>query len=66
MRYEARITAYDVMDKVCVAVLVLEAGSFPQESSTVILRSVATVQGTGETDPSQWTRDALVAAIESL
>lgn len=66
MRYEARLTAYDVMDKVCVALLVLEAGDYPQASTTVVLRTVTTVPGIGESEPSEWARDALVAALETL
>lgn len=66
MRYEARLTAYDVMDKVCVALVVLEASDAPQVSTTVVLRTVTTVQGEGEPDPSSWARDALVAALETL
>lgn len=66
MRYEARVTAYDVMDKVCVALVVLEAADVPQVSTQVVLRSVTTVQGEGEPDPSAWARDALVAILETL
>lgn len=66
MRYEARVTAYDVMDKVMIALVVLEASDVPQASQQVVLRSTTTVQGEGESDPSQWARDALVAALEAL
>ena len=66
MRYEARVTAYDVMDKIMVALVVLEASDIPQVSTKVVLRTVTTVQGEGESDPSSWARDALVAALETL
>jgi hypothetical protein len=66
MRYEARVTAYDVMDQVCVAVVVLEASDVPQVSQQVVLRSVTTVRGEGESDPSEWARSALIAALEAL
>ena len=66
MRYELRVTAYDMLDKVAVAIVVLEQGTMPQISTTVVLRSMTTVQGTGESDPSEWARDALVAALETL
>ena len=66
MRYEARVTAYDVMDQITVAVVVLMAGDHPQASAEVVLRSVTTVQGEGESDPSEWARSALIAALESL
>jgi len=66
MRYEARVTAYDVMDRVMVAVVVLEAGDIPQVSQQAVLTSTTTVQGSGESDPREWARDALIAALESL
>lgn len=66
MRYEARVTAFDMLDKVNVAVVILEASDIPQVSTRVVQTTVTTVQGTGESDPLQWTRDALVAAIEAL
>lgn len=66
MRYEARVTAYDMLDQVTVALVVLEASDIPQVSTKVVLRSTTTVRGTGEEDPRQWAIDALVAALESL
>jgi len=66
MRYEARVTAFDMLDKVHVAVVILEASDIPQVSTKVVTTRVTTVQGTGETDPFLWTRDALVAALETL
>lgn len=66
MRYEARVTAYDVMDRVCIALVVLEASDIPQVSTQVVLRRVTTVQGEGESDPLAWARDALVAMLEDL
>jgi hypothetical protein len=66
MRYEARITAYDVLDQVCVALVILEADDAPQVSTRVVHRSVSTERGTGESEPLQWARDALVQALENL
>lgn len=66
MRYEARVTAFDVLDQVHVAMVVYQAGDIPQVSTQVVLRSVTTVRGTGELDPSEWAKDALIAALESL
>ena len=66
MRYEARVTAFDMLDQVHVALVVLEAGDAPQVSQQVVLRSLTTVRGEGESDPSQWARDALVAILETL
>lgn len=66
MRYEARVTAFDVLDQVHVALVIYQAGDIPQVSTQVVLRSVTTVRGTGELDPSEWAKDALIAALESL
>jgi len=66
MRYEARLTAFDMLDQVHIALVILEAGDAPQCSQQVVLRSMTTVRGTGESDPSEWARDALVAALETL
>lgn len=66
MRYEARVTAFDVMDRVHVAVAIFEADQIPQTSSRLVATRVTTVPGTGESDPFLWTRDALVAALETL
>jgi len=66
MRYEARVTAYDMLDQVAIALVVLEAADTPQVSTTVVLRSTTVVRSTGESDPREWARDALVAALEAL
>ena len=66
MRYEARVTAYDVMDRVMVALVVLEAADVPQVSTTVVHRCTTTLRGEGESDPRQWAIDALVGLLESL
>jgi hypothetical protein len=66
MRYEARITAFDVLDRVHIAVAIYEADPIPQTSSRLVATRVTSVPGTGESDPFQWTRDALVAALEDL
>lgn len=66
MRYEARITAFDVLDQVHVAVAIYEADQVPQVSSRLVATRVSAARGTGESDPLQWTRDALVQALENL
>jgi hypothetical protein len=65
MRYEARITAYDTLDHIVIAAVVLAAGNQPQASTEVVWRHLETLQGVGETDPRQWLRDILVAALET-
>lgn len=66
MRYEARVTAYDMLDAICVAAVIWETADDPLTTPTVVLRTAATVPGEGESDPRQWTRDALVALLETL
>jgi hypothetical protein len=66
MRYELRLTGYDMLDQVVTALVILEAGDAPLVSTRVVHRSVATQRGTGESDPLQWARDALVQAVENL
>jgi hypothetical protein len=66
MRYEARVTAYDVLDQVMVSIVLIESSDDPTVSRQVPVRRAVTVQGTGESDPLQWARDALVAILEDL
>lgn len=66
MRYEARMTAYDVMDTVFVTVSVYSQEDVATGSTELAASSSTTVQGTGEADPVEWTRDALIALLETL
>lgn len=66
MRYEARITAYDMLDQVCVAAVLLSADDDPSREPEVALRTVVIARGTGEPEPQRWLRDALVQLAETL
>lgn len=66
MRYEVRLTAFDMLDQVHVAVVILGNRDAGAPLSTVLETRVTTVPGTGESDPSAWTRDALIAALECI
>nr|CRY96853.1 hypothetical protein [uncultured prokaryote] len=66
MRYQLVVTAYDVMDQVFIAVAVGELGPTETHRSVPPLSRSTTVRGTGESDPTEWARDALVAALEVL
>lgn len=66
MRYELRLTAYDVMDTVHVQVAIYSTDEHTMGPSELAGTSTTTVLGTGESDQWQWARDALVAALESL
>lgn len=66
MRYEARVSAYDMLDQVHVTLAVRgTAGSLGAPQELVLARST-TVQGTGELEATKWARDALVAILETL
>lgn len=66
MRYEARVTAYDMLDQICCAVVIFRTEDDPLSRPEVALRASTTVPGTGEVDPAEWIRDALVAILETL
>jgi len=66
MRYELRVTAFDMLDKIHVGVVLLRQGDEPGAPSLPVGTRVSTQQGTGESEPWLWARDALVQAIESL
>lgn len=66
MRYEATITAYDVMDTVTVAYTLRERPDNPEEPTRTVLRGVTSVQGEGQPDPRVWLSDALLSALETL
>lgn len=66
MRYELRLTCYDMLDQVHISTwLSVLTGDDPPQHRSVFAIST-TVRGSGESDPSVWTRDALVAALEAL
>lgn len=66
MRYELRVTAYDVMDNVSVTGYLVATSDSPDTPPKVVLNRTTTLIGTGESDPSQWTTDALVGLLETL
>lgn len=66
MRYELRMTAFDMMDQIHVALVVMQTSDAPDLTTRAVVKSTTTVRSTGESDPSEWARDALVAALEDL
>lgn len=66
MRYEAHVTAFDVMDQVHVAVVVKCQQSVAEGHPMEILTFCTDVQGEGIDSPTLWLRDALVALLEFL
>lgn len=66
MRYELRMTAYDMLDQVCVALVIWSQPDADVTGQVPVLKAATTVRGSGESDPSAWARDALVSALEIL
>lgn len=66
MRYELRLTAYDVMDTVMIAGVVLMTGDHPGDVSTPVLRWTTSIPGVGQQHPGEWTTDTLLGALEAL
>jgi len=57
--------AYDCLDQISVALVITTHADFPdlpQEREAVSVQ----VRGSGEGEPHQWAKDALVAMIEAL
>jgi hypothetical protein len=66
MRYELRLTAFDMLDKVHISwSLRASEGGDPLQLPAAF-EGVATLDGSGENDPLSWVRDALVGALETL
>lgn len=66
MRYELRMTAFDMLDKIHIVVSLVDFGEGPEITHTLVLQRATTVPGTGESEPSRWATDALLAALETL
>lgn len=66
MRYEMRLTAYDMLDSVVCSLVLLSTEQPDPIRWETVLSTATTIQGTGESDPREWARDALVATLEAL
>lgn len=60
------MSAYDVMDYVHVALTLFSQQDVAEGIGSALVHVTTTVEGTGESDPHEWIRDALVAALEAL
>ena len=65
MWISARVTMYDMLDQVCVSAQVW-SDSGTGDPLEEVARASLTFNGSGETDPATWLRDALVALAETL
>lgn len=66
MRYEAHVSAYDVMDQISVGCVVRDIYGATGERPEVVLAVGTILRGEGISDPREWLRDALVAILEVL
>lgn len=66
MYYTATINAYDALGKILVGVVIREKPSPGEDAPAKAETLQIEVDGTGETDPRQWLRDVLVAALERV
>lgn len=63
MRYRLHLSTFDVMDRVEVTARMYDDAS---EDRELVLERSITFKGTGEDDPEDWARDALVALLEVI
>lgn len=66
MRYEARVSAYDVLDQVWVGGSLSSQEEALSTQPSIILHISTQIDGTGESDPREWLRDALIGLLEAL
>lgn len=66
MRYEARITAYDMLDQVMVVVNAQDTARGADQDSGEVLNISVTLEGTGMNGIAPWLKEALVALLGAL
>jgi len=66
MRYELRLTAFDVMDQVWVTVTVQSGADAAERPIELVLARSTQAQGKGTTEATAWTREALEAMLRAL
>jgi hypothetical protein len=66
MRYELRLTAYDMMEDVLVSVELFERGDKPKDPTERVLGTSVQFRGTGSTEATAWIRTALERLLQDL
>lgn len=66
MRYELRLTAFDMLDQVHVSMALYETPEQPFTPSTLAFARTATTRGVGRTDMRGWVVEALTTALHAL
>lgn len=66
MWFSASLFAYDALGQVCINGRVYGDDGLGERQMHELLSCAATVSGSGEDDPREWLRDALIALLEEL
>jgi hypothetical protein len=66
MRYEARITMYDALDRVVVVLNASNTDATARNDAAIVLNRSVDLSGVGEDDLTQWTVRGLVALLSAL
>jgi hypothetical protein len=66
MRYELRLTAFDMLDEVHVGGSCYMTPDDPSEPRAKVWASSTSVPGEGCTEATDWIREALIAMLEAL
>ena len=66
MRFDLNLTAYDCLGVVVLSTSVRQTLDTPEARPDTVLHKSTTILGTGEADPTEWARDALVGMLEDL
>lgn len=66
MRYELRLTAFDMLDQVHVSAACYETDEFPAAPIALVWARTTTVPGEGRSGATDWSREALIAMLEVL
>jgi hypothetical protein len=60
------VDGFDMLDRIHVSLRVRSIEAETANLSSVLIERSVTFQGTGESDPGTWARDALIALVEAL
>ena len=66
MRYELRVTAFDMLDQIHIAAALYETADYPAVPTERVWARTATSRGSGCTDTTEWIREVLATLDASL
>lgn len=66
MRYELRLTAFDMMDQVHVSLALYQTLDLPGATSSLVWARTATSRSRGTPGATTWTREALDTALHAV